>query len=168
MMRKICFMTLVAICCQRAVAQIPQPDPDTTARHFLIVASIKNLQEVSAGQLAVQQAKNAEVRNFGQMMVTDHGHAEQELLQLAKRKNITIPPAASGGIQPDPMLKNAGAQFDQLFVHAMLAGHENAVQTFQNYATTGKDPDVRTFARQMLPTLQLHLERIKVIEKEVK
>jgi putative membrane protein len=40
-----------------AEAQIPQPDPDTTAKHFLIVASIGNLQEASAGQLAVQMAK---------------------------------------------------------------------------------------------------------------
>jgi hypothetical protein len=39
-----------------AKAQIPQPDPDTTAKHFLIVASIKNLQEISAGEQAVQKA----------------------------------------------------------------------------------------------------------------
>lgn len=38
-----------------AKAQIPQPDPDTTAKHFLIVASIKNLQEVSSGQLAAEK-----------------------------------------------------------------------------------------------------------------
>jgi len=38
-------------------AQIPQPDPDTTAKHFLIVASIKNLQEVSAAEQAVHKAK---------------------------------------------------------------------------------------------------------------
>lgn len=168
MMRKICFIILASLTCQVAVAQIPQPDPDTTTQHFLIVASIKNLQEVGAGQLAVQQAKNAEVRSFGQMMVTDHGHAEQELLQLAKRKNISMPPVASSGIQPDPMLRNAGPKFDQLFVHAMLPGHENAVQVFQNYAITGKYSDVRAFARKILPMLRLHLEHIKIIEKEVK
>ncbi len=57
-------------------AQIPQPDPDTTAKHFLIVASIKNLQEVSAGQQAMQKAKRPEVRTFAQMMIEDHSRAK--------------------------------------------------------------------------------------------
>jgi len=151
-----------------AKAQIPQPDPDTTARHFIIVASIGNLQEVSAGQLAAQKAKNADVRSFGQMMVSDHGKAQQQLMQLAKKKGYSIPPEASGGIQPDLNLKNATDNFDAMFIHAMLAGHGNTVQVFENYATTGKDPDVRAFARQMLPTLKAHLAAIKAIDEKYK
>jgi putative membrane protein len=151
-----------------AKAQIPQPDPDTTARHFIIVASINNLQEVSAGQLAVQKAKNADVVAFGQMMVKDHGAAEQQLMRLAKRKGYDIPPEATGGIQPDLNLKNATNNFDALFIHAMLAGHGNTVQVFENYATTGKDPDVRAFALQTLPTLKAHLADIKAINEKYK
>jgi len=148
-------------------AQIPQPDPDTTAKHFLIVASIGNLQEVSSGQLAAKKGKSADVRSFGQMMVKDHGQAEQQLLQLAKSKGITLPPAATGGIQPDLNLKNAGGDFDQLYVHAMVSGHRNTVETFQVYATTGKDPQVRAFAQELLPTLKQHLEMVTAIDKQI-
>jgi len=151
-----------------AKAQIPQPDPDTTAKHFLIVASISNLQETSAGQLAAQMAKKPEVKSYGQMMVKDHGMSEQELLALAKRRHIDLPPAATGGIQPDPMLKNAGANFDKMYVHTMVSGHNNTVQTFQNYATTGKDPEVKAWAQKMLPALKMHLEHIKAIEQQLK
>jgi putative membrane protein len=148
-------------------AQIPQPDPDTTAKHFLIVASIGNLQEASAGQLAARKAKSAEVRSFGQMMVKDHGQAEQQLIQLAKTREYNLPATATGGIQPDLNLKNAGDNFDQLYVHAMVSGHRNTVQTFENYATTGKDPVVRAFAQQTLPTLKAHLAAIMSIEKQL-
>lgn len=148
-------------------AQIPQPDPDTTARHFLIVASIKNLQEVSAGEQAVQKAKQPEVRAFAQMMVKDHGQAEQQLLQVAKNRGINLPPAATRGIKPDLLLAGA-ANFDPAYVHAMSSGHGNTVQMFENYATTGKDPAVRAWAQQMLPTLKMHLEHIKTIEKQIK
>jgi putative membrane protein len=161
-------MILLCFTCVAAKAQIPQPDPDTTAKHFLIVASIGNLQEASAGQLAVQMAKRPEVKLFGQMMVKDHGMGEQELLALARRKNIDLPPAATGGIQTGPMLKKAGANFDKLYVHNMVSGHNNTVQTFQNYATTGKDPDVKAWAQKMLPTLKMHLEHIKNIEQQLK
>jgi len=165
-MRKLLF--LLCLGGWTAQAQIPQPDPDTTAKHFLIVASIKNLQEVSAGQQAKTMAKNAEVKSFGEMMVMDHGKAEQQLLQLAKRKNIVLPPAATGGIQPDLLLRDSGPRFDQVYVHAMVAGHGNAVQAFENYAVTGKDPDVKSFARQMLPSLKAHLQKAKALEAQLK
>jgi putative membrane protein len=147
-------------------AQIPQPDPDTTAKHFLIVASIKNLQEVSAADQALQKARRPEVRAFAQLMVKDHGQAEQQLLQLAKSQGISLPPAATGGIKPDLLLAGA-ANFDPAYVHAMSSGHGNTVQVFENYATTGKDPAVRAWAQQMLPALKMHLEHIKSIEQQL-
>lgn len=150
-----------------AKAQIPQPDPDTTAKHFLIMASIKNLQEVRSRQLAVQKAMRADVKAFGQMMVKDHGDAEQKLLALAQSQNITLPSAAIGGIQPDLNLVNAGPKFDRLYVHGMVAGHGNTVEVFETYAVTGKNPAVRAFAQQMLPILKQHLAAIKAIEKTI-
>lgn len=166
-MKRIILIILLGLGVFTAKAQIPQPDPDTTAKHFLTVASIDNLHEAGAGQLANQKAKHADVRSFGQMMVKDHGQAEQQLLQLAKRKGIALPPAATGDIQPDLRLKNAGDNFDKLYVHAMVSGHNNTVQMFQTYATTGKDPDVRAFAQQMLPTLKEHLAAITALDKQL-
>jgi putative membrane protein len=167
-MRKYIIITILCFSSIIAESQIPQPDPDTTAKHFLIVASIGNLQEASAGQLAVQMAKKPEVKSFGQMMIKDHGLSEKELLELAKRRHIDLPAAATGGIQPDPLLKNAGANFDKMYIHNMVSGHNNTVQTFQNYATTGKDPEVKAWAQKMLPALKMHLEHVKAIEQQVK
>lgn len=167
-MKTTIFITFLCFAGVAAKAQIPQPDPDTTAKHFLTVASISNLQETSAGQLATQMAKRPEVKSFGQMMVKDHGMAEQELLALARRQRIDMPAAATGGIQPDPMLKNAGANFDKLYVHTMVSSHNNTVQTFENYATTGKNPDVKAWAQKMLPNLKMHLEHVKSLEKQFK
>jgi putative membrane protein len=168
MMRKIIFVIILCLGGIAAIAQIPQPDPDTTAKHFLIVASIGNLQEVSAGQLAVEKGKRAEVQSFGQMMVKDHGQAEQQLLQLAKGRGIQLPMAATGGIHPDLNLKNAGVNFDKLYIHAMVSAHNNTVQTFENYATTGKDPVIRAFAKQQLPILKHHLAEVKNIDTQLK
>jgi putative membrane protein len=161
------FITAMSLCAFAVQAQIPQPDPDTTAKHFLIVASIGNLQEVSAGQLALQKAKRTEVKAFGQMMVKDHSQSEQQLLALAKSRGIMLPATATGGVQPDLPLKNAGDNFDQLYVHGMVAGHGNTVQTFENYAVNGKDPAVKAWAQQMLPTLKMHLEHIKALETKL-
>lgn len=166
-MKKIMLTTLTAIVWAIAKGQIPQPDPDTTARHFLTVASIDNLQEISAGKLASTKATNAEIKSFGQMMEKDHGQAEEKLLQLAKSKGINLPDAATGGIQPDLNLKKASLDFERLYVHAMVSGHSGAVQMFETYATNGKDTDVKAFAKQLLPTLKAHLAAIKAIDEKL-
>jgi len=166
-MKKMTLFLLALAACLCAKAQTSGPDPDTTAKHFLTAASISNLQEVNAGQLATKKGKRADVRSFGQMMMKDHSDAEQKLIQLAKLKNIDIPEAASGEIQPSSSLQNAGDNFDRLFVDAMLTGHRSAVQMFETYATTGKDPDVRTFAQKTLPTLKAHLAAITAIDKQM-
>lgn len=167
-MKKALLITLGMAAGIAAKAQIPQPDPDTTAKHFLIVASIGNLQEVSAGQLAAQMGKMPEVRSFGQMMVKDHEQGEQELLKTAKASGISLPAAATGGIQPDLALKKAGAHFDALYVHAMVTSHNNTVQTFENYAVNGKNPQVKTFAQQLLPTLKHHVMEIQALDEKMK
>ena len=71
------------------------------------------------------------------------------------------------GIQQNINLKNAGDDFDKLYVHAMVSGHRGAVAMFMNYATVGKNPAVRAFAQQMLPTLKAHLSAILTIEKQM-
>jgi putative membrane protein len=167
-MKKAITIILLGLGALTVKAQIPQPDPDTTAVHFLIVASIGNLQEAAAGQLAVQKAKRADVRSFGQMMVKDHEQAEQQLLALAKSRGYSLPAAATGGTRPDLNLKNAGDNFDKLYVHAMVSGHNSTVQTFETYAINGKDPAVKAFAQQTLPTLKAHLAAIKAIDSQLK
>jgi len=167
-MKKAIIITILSLGSLAVKAQIPPPDPDTTARHFLILASIGNLQEISAAQIAEQKGKRADVRSFARMMVKDHGVAEQRLMALATSRGYKLPAAAKGGIQPDLSLENAGDRFDRLYVHAMVVNHTNTVETFENYATTGKDPDVKAFARQTLPTLKEHLAMIKAIDRQLK
>jgi putative membrane protein len=152
-----------------ATARAQAPDPDTTARHFLIMASIGNLQEVRSGNLAAQKAAHGDVKSFGQMMITDHNAAEQQLLQLAKSRNISLPEAATATPPDDLNLKRAsGNDFDRMYIHAMVSGHAGTVMMFRNYAVTGKDPLVKAFAQQMLPTLKAHLEAIRALDEKYK
>jgi putative membrane protein len=167
-MKKISMLILSAgLAVSTAYAQAP--DPDTTARHFVIMASIGNLQEAGAGKLAAEKATRADVKSFGQMMVTGHTGAEQKLLQLAKSKGYQLPPAATDTPLPDLKLSKAtGDDFDRMYIHTMVSGHQNTVQMFETYAITGKDPDVKAFAQQMLPTLKEHLAAIKAIDEKYK
>ena len=165
-MRNLLIMMLLGF---GAAAKAQAPDPDTTARHFLIMASIGNLQEINAGKAASQKATQSDIKSFGQMMVSDHSDAEKQLLQLAKSRNIQLPEAATGAPPEDLNLKKAtGEDFDRMYVHAMVSGHASTVMMFQNYAITGKNPMVKAWAQQMLPTLKGHLDAIKKLDEKYK
>jgi putative membrane protein len=142
---------------------------DTTARYFIIQASIGNLQEVGMGRLAAQQANSSQVKAFAQQMVDDHSKAETQLMQLIRSRSFQIPHEATDPPVEDLMLKNTPAKdFDRVYVHMMAAGHRQTVQLYEKYALTGKDPDVRAFAQQMLPVLKNHLASITAIDNRMK
>jgi putative membrane protein len=141
---------------------------DTTARYFIIQASIGNLQEAAMGRLASRQATSPEVKAFGARMVADHSKAEAQLMQLVKARGFQIPHEATDPPVEDLMLKNTPAKdFDRVYVHMMLPDHRQTVQLFEKYALTGKDPDVRAFAEQTLPVLKEHLASITAIDNSM-
>jgi putative membrane protein len=60
-------------------------------QRFVNEAAEAGMAEVAHGQIAVQRASNQEVKSFAQQMVDDHSQANQELMQLATTKGITLP-----------------------------------------------------------------------------
>lgn len=167
MKKMITFVLIAGLAVNTLYAQMP--DPDTTARHFLIMASIGNLQEGSSGKLAVQKATRADVKSFGQMMISDHTDAERKVLQVVKSRGYQLPAAATDTPPTDLNLSKAsGDDFDRMYIHAMVSGHRSTVMMFENYALTGKDPVVKAFAQQMLPTLKAHLEAVKALDEKYK
>ncbi len=58
---------------------------------FVQKAAASGRMEMAHGKMAAEKASNAEVKAFGNTLVKDHTAANQELMAIAKRKNITIP-----------------------------------------------------------------------------
>lgn len=168
-MKKLILLFAIAGLAVFSKANAQAPDPDTTTRHFIIMASIGGLQEISSGQLAAEKATMPDIRSFGKMMVADHSKAQDKLMQLVKAKGYQIPKEATSGIMADLKMKNASpAEFDRLYVHDMVADHRTTVKMFENYMITGKDPDVKAYVQQTLPTLKEHLAEIKAIDEKIK
>ena len=168
MKKSIVWITLISLFIL-TTAKAQNANTDTATLHFITHASIINLHEISSGRLAVQKASRADVRAFGQRMVTDHTKAQAQLMQLAKARGYHVPPEATSPPANDPMLSKAsGKEFDRLYVHMMAPGHRQAVILFQDYALKGKDPAVKAFAQQMLPIIKDHLKTVMAIDAQIK
>lgn len=128
-------------------------------RKFVMNAAMGGMAEVSLGQLAVQKASSADVRQFGQRMVDDHTKANDNLKQVAAQKGLTLPTALDAKHQADmdKLSKLSGDAFDRAYMKDMVKDHQQDTKEFQNEANKGQDADIKSFASTTLPVLQEHL-----------
>lgn len=136
---------------------------------FAMEAAQGGLMEVELGQLAAQKASSQAVKDFGQRMVTDHGKANQQLMQIASQKGISLPRALPADKQQESqkLAAASGAEFDRMYMSHMVKDHEKDVKAFEMQAKNGSDPALRSFAEQTLPVLRQHMELAKSVAAQV-
>jgi putative membrane protein len=149
---------------QTAVAQ-EKTRAGHTDQSFVHMASSGGLAEVQLGQLATERAASPEVKQFGQRMVTDHTKANQELAEIAQKKNMPIATEfdPKHRTMADKLAKLQGAAFDREYLLGQVADHEQTVALFKTQIKEGKDADLKTFARETLPTLEDHLKTVRAL-----
>lgn len=125
--------------------------------------------EVALGKLAETQSKNADIKKFGQMLVTDHSKANQEAAALVKKLNFNEPTGMGSHQSTYDKLKGlTGDDFDKEFVEDMVSDHEKDISTFQKESENSTNADVKAFAAKTLPVLQKHLDTVKGIQAKMK
>jgi putative membrane protein len=109
------------------------------------------------------------VKQFGQRMVEDHGKANQQLSTIAQQKNVQVPTELTGKAKADydRLSKLSGDQFDRAYMQMMVRDHRKDVGDFRKQSTSAKDPDLKSFASQTLPTLEEHLKLAEQTQSSV-
>jgi putative membrane protein len=149
-------------------AQSAPPDGGTLKRadrNFIEKAAKAGQEEVAISQVALDRSTNSQVKEFAQMMVTDHTMAGDSLAALAAAKQISLP---AKEMAEGKWTRKSGKDFDEDYVDKMVSDHEDAVKLFTKEANDGKDTETVEFARKTLPTLQHHLEAAKDLKKTLK
>jgi putative membrane protein len=161
--------TTGAVDTSRTTAEHPTPMGATTTalasedKEFMTKAAIGGMLEVRLGQQAAQKGLSADVKAFGNRMVTDHGKANDELKQLASKKGFMLPTELDENHKEkvDELSKLTGAKFDREYAKDMVDDHEEDVKEFKDAAKNAKDPDLRAWAGKTLPILEDHLKMAK-------
>ncbi|MDQ2824176.1 MAG: DUF4142 domain-containing protein [Verrucomicrobiota bacterium] len=127
-------------------------------KSFMMNAAKGGMMEVEWGKLAAQNGQSADVKNFGNRMMTDHGKANNELMALAKEEGVTLPAAKSAGKWKS----------DKDYMDMMVKDHEKDLAEFQKQASGGSDPDLKKFAEKTSKVIQKHLSMAKEIQGKLK
>ncbi len=144
-----------------STAPVSQEDAD-----WAVDVANAGMTEVELSKVAQQKATSQRVKDFANMMVTDHTKANDQLKQIAAAKNIALPANLSDDSQKklDKLNnKKAGKDFDDAYVNDMVEGHKKAVDKFEKGSNKLQDADLKNFATQTLPVIQMHKDSIMAI-----
>jgi putative membrane protein len=129
-------------------------------KKFMMEAAMGGKAEVALAQLALQRSSSDSVKQYAQQMIDDHTKANDELMQVASTKGITLPtePDANHKAMLAKMQTLSGAQFDSMYIKmAGVKDHEKMDKLFMGESSKGKDADAKAFAAKTLPTVEAHL-----------
>jgi putative membrane protein len=161
---------LSAVCCI-ALGSIPvlaAKEPAMTDQQFVDFAAQTDMVEANLGQLTETAASSQPVKDYGQMLATDHTKDFSQLYDIAHQANLNMPNAIDAEhnkMMIDPFQKLKGAAFDHHYIQEMIAGHTKAIAIYKKEAADAQNPALKSYAEQVLPVLEKHLDGAKDLEK---
>lgn len=156
-----------------AFAQAPAEAPAAVAavtdpQQFADMASSSNTFEIESSRVALEKSTNDQVLAFAQHMIDDHTKAGQDMMAAAQSDGIT--PATA--LQPhhqsqlDELTGLEDEAFDEAYLAAQVAAHDEAVALFEAFSTNGEESALKSFAAETLPTLQEHRAEVGTLAGE--
>jgi putative membrane protein len=162
---------LSVLCCMAlfsapALAQKKAAGAPMTDQQFVNFAAQTDMVEANLGLLAQNQASAQPVKDYGQMLVTDHTADYKQLQSLASQANVTVPDAIdaeNNKAMITPFQKLKGKAFDTRYIHEMIAGHTKALAVYKKEADDATNSTIKSYAQNAIPVLQKHLDDAKAI-----
>jgi len=154
-----------------AFAQASKPESPggpggTSDQDFVNLAAQTDMTEAHIGQLAETNAKSQAVKDFAQMLVTDHTADYKQISMIAGQAGLTVPKGLD--TKHDKVAtsfeKLKGAAFDKRYVHEMVMGHQTAIAAYKKEAANGQNEKLKAYATQTLPTLEKHEKGAKDLQ----
>ncbi|HET9715743.1 MAG TPA: DUF4142 domain-containing protein [Pseudolabrys sp.] len=143
-----------------------QDKADKATRRFIKDAVQGDLTEVNMGKLAQEKGQSEAVKEYGAMLVQDHGSHLSKVQEMASELGVSAPKSLNAEQKADYAKLKAlsGASFDRAFARAMVSDHKKDIKEYQKEAS--KNDAAGQLAKQTLPVLQKHLEHAQQLTSQ--
>jgi putative membrane protein len=153
-----------ALAASTAMAQTKQADKDS--QKFIKAAIQGDIAEIDVGKLAQEKGQSDAVKQYGAMLVKDHGAHKAKAEEVASQLGVEPPTGSSVGSKATyaKLKVLSGTSFDRSFAKAMVKDHQEDIKEFKKESS--KNDAAGKLAKETLPTLQKHLEAAQSLEKQ--
>lgn len=165
-------IVLAGAACLLAAPVYAQSINDAQIAAIVVTA---NQVDIDAGHLAATSASNADVKAFGQQMVTDHTGVNKSATELVTKLRVTPEPSATsrslkeGGDKNVANLKSLkGAAFDRAYIDHEVAYHQQVLDALDKTLIPGaKNEELKALLVKVRPAFVAHLEHAKHVQSEL-
>ena len=132
-----------------------------------------NQVDIDAGTIALDRASSPAVKQFAQLMVTDHAGVNKAAVELATKLKVTPqdnPTSQSlktGGDKHAAQLKTlSGAAFDRAYIDHEVAYHQQVLDAVDKVLIPGAtNAELKALLVKVRPAFAAHLEHAKTLQK---
>jgi putative membrane protein len=136
-----------------------------TAQGFAHAAAASDHFEIESSRLAEASASSAAVKKFAAKMITDHTKSTAKLKSTtaAMSPAVTVDDTLTPEQQQmlDSLKGLKGAEFDTAYAAAQVDAHQKTLDALKNYAASGDNAQLKSFANDIIPTVTAHLNLAK-------
>lgn len=140
---------------------------DEKSKEFMTKVANSGMAEVQMAKDAQQKATIDAVKSYAAMLERDHTAVGDQIKTFASQRNVALPTSISADKQKmmDDMNKMTGKSFDKDYISMMIKSHNDGIKLFEDTRDNATDVDIKNFADKTLPTLKMHLDSAKAIQK---
>jgi len=146
-----------------------QPIGSPAEQDFMMKAAQANMAEIEIARFAMQKSQNPDVKDYANMIQSDHSSALEDLTDLMKDRGVSVPSTLNAEAKMDieKLTALSGADFDREFANMMVSDHQKVIGMFRDQANIAQNPDVIKYAEDMLPKLEMHLEKAQKLQSRL-
>lgn len=150
------------------------PSGQLTDPNIVYILDQANAADSARGSLAETKGTNADVKNFGRLMVGEHHALRAEGQSLAKKLNVT--PQAPSGDQSEAQAKQEmdsltamakGPAWDKAYIGYEVTYHQQVIDVATKALGAAQNAQLKALIQKAAPVLKHHLERAQAIQKKL-
>ena len=138
------------------------------AEEFVDSAAEKGFAEIETSKLALERGQAEEVNQFAQKMIEDHRSTNEELKEMAQKKNIEFPDDATLMDRGKAMILQLreGENFDQAYANNQVVAHEQTIEIYEQASQELQDEELKKWASDQLGMLRDHYGEAKQLQTQ--
>jgi len=131
-----------------------------------------NQVDIDAGKLAVSKSHSKDVKEFAQLMITDHSGVNKSAVELVTKLRVTPesnPTSQSlqkgGDDNMDALKKLSGSAFDRAYVDHEVAYHQAVIDAVDTtLIPSAQNAELKALLVKVRPAFVAHLEHAKSLQ----
>ena len=128
-----------------------------------------SMLEIQMAQLALVAAESQEIKDYAQMIASEHEQANEELRVIAEQEDFNLPATMMEDQEEklDELQEATDEGFDRKYISSQIDMHQQSIERFERMQQNVENQELSQWIDNTLPILRQHLEQAQQIQEQL-